>query len=178
MKLLVVAIALLLGAQSINAQQTGIWTPLPVSQMHGPVECRILDIDLYHKGSCLVVERLLKGKQLSFGPTPEVMTDIVFICEKGLDGFMDERYRGAIQEMREAYFRTTDGFDCFKRINSAGVEQATGPWAGEQHDELAGEAMRPKQVFGAGVTNGPRKGAATHVSFTTRGARPLTFERR
>ena len=170
--------ALLLGAPCAEAQtkETGIWVPLPVSQMHGPVACSVKGIDLYDEGSCLVVKRILKGAVLPFGPTLGVMADINYVCQKGFNGFMDETFHGAIKETRETHFKLID-FACFKRADAKGVAQEPGPWI-EEVRELVSDEWHPKVPLGAAPSQvAARKARVKPSSFRTYGTKIVTERR-
>lgn len=164
--IMIVVVALLLGAQSVTAQSL-LQVPVAASQTRGHVWCIIEGVAMYREGNCLIVERLLKGHSLPFGPDLSARDDITLVCEKR-GGFMDNRYQGAIRETREAVFETNDGFGCFKAVNAKGEAQFPGPWVHEARELQLSTARRPNVPMGATArVNGGRKETIAPTEFRT-----------
>lgn len=162
-------IALLLGAHAVRAQDVAIFAPRPVSALHGPVACEVKGLKIFDEASCLVLEMVLKGRVLPYGPTEAIMADVNYVCQKGFDGFMDHTYQGAIRETRESYFNLV-GFACFKQTDSKGVAQEPGPWI-EEVRELVSETWRPKTPPGAAPVRAARSVKVRPSSFRTSGTK-------
>ena len=111
--------------------------------------CQIQGIELYNNKSCVIIERIMAGQIVPFGPDLSARDDIQQLCEKILAGFMDENRTS--NEIREVHFRMADNFSCFKAYNSKGEKQHEGEWANEARD-LGSKKARPRALYGTNVT--------------------------
>ena len=111
--------------------------------------CKIQGIELYNNENCVIIERIMAGQIVPFGPDLSARDDIQQLCEKILAGFMDENRMS--NEIREGHFRMADNFSCFKAYNSKGEKQQQGEWANEARD-LGSKKARPRALYGTNVT--------------------------
>ena len=133
--------ALLLGCRTSIAQSV-VMAALATT-------CQVQGIELYDNKNCVIIERIMAGQIVPFGPDLSARDDIQQLCEKILVGFMDENRTS--NEIREVHFRMADNFSCFKAYNSRGEKQQEGEWANEARD-LGSKKARPRVLYGTNVT--------------------------
>jgi len=93
--------------------------------------CQFGRVRLSNNADCTTAQKILSGKIVKFGPDLVTMENIVSVCRKLFRGFMDERFVG-IPDVREYFFKTSDGYDCFKPTNHKGERQ--GKWGTPARD--------------------------------------------
>jgi len=141
-----IAAALLLGCGTSVAQS--------VVMAESAASCQIQNIELFDNKNCPIIERIMAGQIVPFGPDLSARDDITLVCEKMFKGFMDET-RLTVPESREHFFQTTDNFNCFKARNSKGEKQEVGEWANEARD-FGSRKARPRTPYVI-VTSGKRR---------------------
>lgn len=114
--------------------------------------CQIQGIELYNNKNCVIIEKIMAGQLVPFGPDLSARDDIQQLCEKVLVGFMDENRMS--NEIRERHFHMADNYSCFKAYNSKGEKQQQGEWVNEARD-LGSKKEKPRVLYG---TNGTAMG--------------------
>ncbi len=132
-----IATAPLLGCGTSLAQS--------VVMTESAASCPIRNIELFNNKNCPIIESIMAGRIIPFGPDMSARDDITLVCEKLFKGFMDES-RLTVPESREYFFRTTDNFSCFKARNSKGEKQEAGEWANEARD-IGSKKARPRTPY-------------------------------